>query len=44
MKDAPPCPCPNNIHDLEDDVSIVPNTRELFEEQDEEENGCRSEI
>ncbi len=38
--DAPPGTGPNDIHDsiLEDDVSIVPNTKELFEEQDEKEN------
>jgi hypothetical protein len=31
---------PNNIHDsvLEDDVSVVPNIKALFEEQDEKEN------
>jgi hypothetical protein len=39
MMDASPGPPhPNNIHDLEDDVSIIPNTKELFEEQDEKEN------
>jgi hypothetical protein len=31
MIDAPP---PNNIHDLKDDVSTIPNTEEVFEEQD----------
>jgi hypothetical protein len=39
MMDASPGPPhPNDIHDLEDDVSIIPNTKELFEEQDEKEN------
>jgi hypothetical protein len=41
----PPGHDPKNIHDSEDDVSIVPNTEELFEEQDEKENAeTRSEI
>jgi hypothetical protein len=38
MIDASPGLCPNNIYDLEDDVSIIPNTKELFEEQDEKKN------
>jgi hypothetical protein len=37
MIDASPGTGPNNIHDyvLEDDVFIITNTEELFEEQDE---------
>jgi hypothetical protein len=35
MTDAPP---PGHIHDLEGDVSIIPNTEELFEEQYKKEN------
>ena len=40
MIDASPGTGPNDIHDfvLEDDVSIIMNTKELFEEQDEKEN------
>jgi hypothetical protein len=38
MIDASPGHHPNNIHDSEDDVSVVPNTEELFEEEDEKEN------
>jgi hypothetical protein len=32
----------NNIHDLKDDVSTIPNTEEVFEEQDKRK--CRSEF
>jgi hypothetical protein len=37
MIDASPGTGPNDIHDYvpEDDVSIITNTEELFEEQDE---------
>ena len=38
MIDATPGLHPDNIHDLEGDVSIIPNTKELFEEQDKKEN------
>jgi hypothetical protein len=40
MIDASPGTDLNDIHDfvLEDDVSIIMNTKELFEEQDEKEN------
>ena len=40
MIDASPGTGPNNIHDYvpEDDVSIITNTEELFEEQDEMED------
>jgi hypothetical protein len=38
MIDASPGTGLNNIHDfvLEDDVSIITNTKEIFEEQDEQ--------
>jgi hypothetical protein len=40
MIDASPGTDLNDIHDfvLEDDVSIITNTKELFQEQDEKEN------
>jgi hypothetical protein len=45
MIDAPPGHHLNNMHYSEDDVSIIPKTKEIFEEQDKKENlEVRSEI